>query len=436
MKIKKHISGFLSALLLFSGLFLATSCEFAGNSSETNATAARSDALSSEDRAPETALSPILTGDPISAKMVYPNDAKGAVSFVVDDGYQDTASIISDELLPKYEHLRISYGLIANSLAELDSDYAKDGIEDYFLSPNGDYEYFFTNQKNVNFWNDHVSKNNDYCEILSHSYTHSMWGNDDQGGAQQVQVSGGGYTTLTTARGAVTVELKGAQQIVRDLLGQSSNYFVMPGTGQVNSSYYLNLLQSGQYYRGARTTNKRINIRSEIKAPFSYIDAWMVTPSETADQWTSFIDTAVKNGNWACFCIHNILENSSAGWGHYIYQSSADQLFGHANQLAESGSLWIGTMSEVADYLQYWNASSVSALYDRQQNAIGVSVAADETVADYSVNATVKVALPDHWTNGAKSADGTSLKTKAENGVTYALVTVSSASPSVVLLPA
>ena len=436
MKIKfpvshRIVSSMLAILTAFSCVFITTSC----NSKDAPDQMTQGESSSAMAKTESETLAPIREGTPLDAMIVYPNDAKGAVSFVVDDGYQDTARIISDKLLPKYEHLRISYALIANSLAELDSDYGRDGIEEYFLSLDGSYEYFYQNQKNLAFWRNELTQK-DYCEVVSHSYTHSMWGNDDNGGAQQVQVSGGAYTTLNTARGAVTVELKGAQQIVRDLLGQSGNYFVMPGTGQVNSAYYLNLLQSGQYYRGARTTNKRINPRGEMKAPFSYIDSWMVSATESADQWNDFIDTAVENGSWACFCIHNIMEDAATGWGHYIYESNADKMFGHANRLAEDGELWIGTMSEVGDYLQYRNASSVTALYDPQRNAIGVELRSDALVADYEVTATVKIALPDAWTQGAKASDGTPLQTKVENGVTYALVTIPSAAPSLILIPA
>lgn len=433
MKIKRpfvsrHIIRFLTGILCLVCLFSLHSCIFVNNTQ--TATTHTSSAEASDTLPPEEEP---FAGKPMTSEIVYPNNAKGAVSFVVDDGYQDTTLIISEQLLPKYENLRISYALIANSLAELDSDYGADGIEQYFFDINGNYEYFFTNRKNVNFWTEHLAEN-DYCEVLSHSYTHSMWGNDDNGGEQIVQ-TGNGTTTLVTAKGAVTVELKGSQQIVRDLLDQTGNYFVMPGTGQANSQYYLSLLQSGQYYRGARTTNKVINNRTSIKAPFSYIDSWMVTPSDTVSQWTDFIDEAVAGGNWACFCIHNIIPDNASTWGHYMLQSGADTLFGHADALAEQGDLWIGTMSEVADYLQYWNASTSSALYNEEQNLLRVSLHTDETVAEYDVTLTVKVALPNSWSNGVMTLDGEPLTTVTENGETFVLVPVSSAHGYTDLIP-
>ena len=421
-----RFSRFFALTVCLFCLFTLNACVFIEKDPSTDPAESIPDTSSEEtnETTPPDTKEEVITGSPMFSEVVYPNNADGAVSFVVDDGYQDTTLLISEQLLPKYDNLKISYALITNSLAELDSDYAPDGIEDYILDLNGNYEYFYTNRKNVDFWNDHL-KENDYCEVLSHSYTHSMWGNDDNGGQQTVPVSGG-TTTLTTARGAVTVELKGSQQIVRDLLGQSGNYFVMPGTGQANSAYYLSLLQSGQYYRGARTTNKVLNSRTAIKAPFSYIDAWMVTPLETASQWTDFIDDAVTAGNWACFCIHNILPDSADGWGHYIRQSDADTLFGHADGLAENGKLWIGTMSEVADYLQYWNASKPSAVCNEEKNLVRVSLNANEKVVDHQVTLTVKTAIPSDWSNGAKTADGTSLATVTENGTRFALVPVSS----------
>ncbi len=427
----------LSCVLCLSCLLGLSACISDGADTGTGSQSAPADNTTETEsdtaqKAPEPQET-VLVGTPLFAETVYPNNAAGAVSFVVDDGYQDTTRIISEQLLPKYDRLKISYALIANDLAELDSDYAADGIEDYFFDLNGNYEYFYTNRKNVNFWTEHLAEN-DYCEVLSHSYTHSMWGNNDDGGEQTVQ-TGNGTATLITARGAITAELKGSQQIVRQLLGQTGNYFVMPGTGQANSAYYLDLLQSGCYYRGARTTNKALNNRTAVKAPFSYIDAWMVTPSETASQWTDFIDSAVESGNWACFCIHNILPDDASKWGHYMLQSNADTLFGHANGLAEDGKLWIGTMSEVADYLQYRNASKVSAIHSEEQNRLRVTVTPDQAVANYQVTLTVKVQLPDSWSNGAATLDGESVATVTENGKIFALVSVSSANGYTDLIP-
>ena len=441
-KIQRLLS-FFTVVILFITAF--TSCYFIPTQpTETTLPQNGSDSTAPTDSTTPPATTENPTGTPgapfvgtsVYAKATYPKNAQGAVSFVVDDGYRDTATIISDRLLPKYDKLRISYALMANSLAELDSDYGIDGLEYYIKDQNGSYNYFFTNQSNLNFWKHQYADNGNYCEFLSHSYSHSMFGNDDNGGEQQVQTSNG-LTTLITAKGTISAEVQGSQQIIHDLLNQESNYYVMPGTGQANSSYYLNMLESGAYYRGARTTNKVLNVKENIKAPFSYIDSWMVTPSEEASQWTQFIDNAVADGDWACFCIHNILEDSNPSpWGHYTLESKADELFGHADQLADEGKLWIGTMSEVADYLQYWNASTITALHNQETNIIRVSVTPDETVADYDVTLTVKVAVPQSWkSNSIKNASGTTLKTVEENGRLYVLVLVPAGTPYVDILP-
>jgi hypothetical protein len=81
--------------------------------------------------------------------------------------------------------------------------------------------------------------------------------------------------------------------------------------------------------------------------------------------WTNYIDTAVEMKGWAAFCIHNIRPDThDTRSGHYIYQSQADQLFGHAQRLSDEGKLWIATLSEGMIYANEWVASSVQAYED------------------------------------------------------------------------
>jgi len=137
--------------------------------------------------------------------------------------------------------------------------------------------------------------------------------------------------------------------------------------------------------------------------------------------WTNYIDTAVEMKGWAAFCIHTIRPDThDTRSGHYIYQSQADELFGHAQKLSDSGKLWIATVSEGMIYANEWSSASVEAYTEGDK--VVVTLDHKEKGSYYTMPLTIKVALPTGKTSA--SADGKALKVFSENGKTYAYVDV------------
>lgn len=337
------------------------------------------------------------------ASIVYKDGADGIVTFVLDDGDHATADFVKEEMLHKYSALRVSYALITKKLATIQTNADK---TEYQKDENGKYIYT-KNESEISYWQTHLAANN-YCEFLSHSWTHAKWGQNDDGG-DQILTDYNGKETGTQAfpKGHITMELAASKQILMDEFGQTGQYFVKPGTGMKEYDFYLDLLTGGTIYEGARTTNKKLNDPDDIKGDFFHIDAYMVAATESPDAWNSFIDQAVSEGKWATFCIHNIVSDYAKDpTGHYILQKNADEMFAHANALSANGKLWIATMTEAANYLRLRNATTVSAeTYRDEKVTLKISTTLEgENFEDIAL--TVKVAVPTGWSGTVNVTGG------------------------------
>ena len=137
------------------------------------------------------------------------------------------------------------------------------------------------------------------------------------------------------------------------------------------------------------------------------------------DKWTGFIDHAVETGGWASFCIHEIKADNYVGTGHYIYESQAKALFGHANSYGDD--LWVASYDEAAKYFLEWSTATVRAEV-KAGNKIAVSLVTEETDERMNMPLTVKVSVPDSYVS--VTADGEVLSVMSDEGGSYVLVDV------------
>lgn len=350
------------------------------------------------------------------ASVVWKDGAAGIVTFVLDDGNHATADFVREEMLHKYSALRVSYALITNRLATIKTT---DDKSEYAKTSDGKYIYT-VNAEEVAYWQTHLAANN-YCDLLSHSWTHDKWGKNDDGGEQELTDYSGNKTgTKEFPKGHITMELAASKQLLVDLFGQTGQYFVKPGTGMKEYDFYLDLLTGGTIYEGARSTNKALNDPDSM-GDFLNINSWMVTATETPDQWNAFIDQAVAEGKWATFCIHNIVSDYAKDpSGHYIFQKNADAMFAHANALAASGDLWIATMTEAANYIRLRNATTVTAeTYREDRVTLNVSTTLEGEHFD-DIDLTVKVAVPNGWSGTVTVSNGMTAEVETDaNGACF-----------------
>lgn len=361
-----------------------------------------------------------------SAEIVWRGGAAGVVTFVIDDGDHATADFVREEMMHKYAALRVSYALITKHLADIQT--TADGSA-YEMTEDGKYTYT-VKQSEVDFWRSHLAANN-YCELLSHSWTHDKWGKTDEGGEQELTDYDGKPEEMKVfPKGQITMELAASKQILVELFSQSARYFVKPGTGMKEYDDYLSLLRGGTIYSAARSVEKALNDYKNFTESFSMINSWMVAATDDPEDWNAYIDSAVEAGQWATFCIHRIVVDNLNATGHYIYQKNADVMFSHANTLSAEGKLWIATMTEATDYARLRAASTVKAETFRDDR-VDVTLTAGEVKSKLEggesfdgISLTVKVAVPTSWSGTVVASNGASAEVQTDATGNYVYIDI------------
>ena len=361
----------------------------------------------------------------IASEVVIKDGKKGTVTVVIDDGQQATASNVVD-IFKKYPSVKAGFAIPTKTLANLKID---TDTNTYVIDENGRYVY--TRDEGAwAFWTNLLKDTR--FEAISHSHTHSYWGDDDNGGSYVYTKNDG--TVLTSEefpKGNVTKELAASKQIIEDL-GQRSLTFIKPGVGAKLSQYYFDMLESGLYYIGARTTASNPKAPSRMLNyvptydPYT-VKAYMVqhydtTPDITTEStaaecvaadityWKDYINAAVAEGGWAAFCIHNIVDDSYASThgGHYIYKSQADKLFGYIENL--SANLWIASYTDATIYYNQWSSATVTAEAYRDEY-IKVNLSHKEVGDCYDMEMTVKLSVPSSWSSATVGDKTVEVKT-------------------------
>ena len=382
----------------------------------------------------------------VGTEIVNKDGKDGVITFVIDDGVISTAEFMLNTFFPKYEHLTASFAIKTKSLATLVKTTDDDGNLVWQKDENGKYVYE-ANEETVAFWKQILATGQ--AELLSHSHTHTYWGDDDGGGVFEYERNDGSKATSENfPKGNVTMELAASAQILYDLFGEESYGFVKPGVGAKLSDYYYALLEVGGVYTSARGTrgsgnfpaivNYAINFR-QISKRFDVmaymIEHYDTNPLKRTDKfssyddcieagipnWRDYIDAALLGGGWACFCIHDIKPEGYTDLGstaHFIYESQADKLFGYANGLADRA--WIATYDEAMQYYISWSTAKIEAKISGGER-INVTYESGELDKRNVCPLTVKVELPLSWAS-AKTASGEALTVYGEGSERYVLV--------------
>ncbi len=388
----------------------------------------------------------------IETQVVNKGGADATVTYVIDDGDQQTATFILEKMAPKYPSLTASFALVTNKLATLDIVTNPDGTKEYAKDENGFYTYK-KNESTWAFW-EKAAQNKNF-ELVSHSHTHKYWGEDDNGGTfTYYNTAGEAFTSENFPKGSVAKEFVASKQIIQDLdPTQSASVFVRSGlsAGGKNVDYsptFWDEIETSGAYIGARGTytypstpkvmvNEFSNIMvDKVKLKSYMVQHYNTNPSVKTTQadsgpaeclaagipyWTNYIDEAVKMKGWAAFCIHTIRPDThDTRSGHYIFQSQADELFAYTEKLAAENKVWVAPLCEGMAYAVEWASAKSAAYIDGDK--ITVSLDDEAEGADFNVALTVKTALPAGKTSA--SVNGAALKTVTENGKLYAYVDV------------
>ena len=378
----------------------------------------------------------------IETEIVHKNNADGIVTYVIDDGYEDTANNAKDLLL-KYSYLNLSFAVWTKDFATLTEQDDPDGGKSYVME---DGKYVYERKENkINFWNGILDGVDGRAEIVVHSHTHQAWGMNDDGGEYKYVDNNGNVQTKTTPKGSTSKEYYGAKQIISDIFPQMKNVaFITPGIGVKTSNQTVNgeLIPTYKTYadqvlrecinngvflgaRGTFTPNGNYSSYIVTKDTINNMSVRMNLPGlavkdyDDVSLWTDYIDAAAAAGGWAMFCIHEI-DSTPGNTKWWISESQADQLFGYT----ADKNIWVATFSDAITYLIEWSSAKVDAKYDSATNKIAVSVTDKEDNNDmFNTALTVKVTLPYMW-EGAKCGDNTLEVHVDKNGDKYVFVDV------------
>jgi hypothetical protein len=129
------------------------------------------------------------------------------------------------------------------------------------------------------------------------------------------------------------------------------------------------------------------------------------------DNWTAYIDHAIKQNGLAAYCIHNIVPSVSNHDGHRISEADAEALYSYA----ASKNVWIATFTDAVMYYSEWSTAKVNTSYADEK--VKVTLTDSERDDVYNIALTVKVNVPAIWESAKvgsedltvyKNADGTS----------------------------
>ena len=369
----------------------------------------------------------------VTADVVGKDGTTGTVTFVVDDGDHATATFTTG-MMDKYENLKFTYAILVNKLATLKTVYDPTiGKYVYVMDEDGKYTYS-VNQTEVDFWQELLAGYD--TEVISHTYTHAFWGNDDSGG-QQYYVDSNGNVKLSNnlTVGSATAEIYASMQLIEELLGIRAISIVEPGIGVKTDDY---LHKDGTLYKtyytyykqlvnqaiadgtivnyigsilGVSTANLTNYVTKYNIKDSTGVRRLMVGPSDNKDMWKQFIDNAADNDGWATFCIHKITPEPTSG--HYILQSDAEDLFAHA----ASKNVWIANYTEAALYYSEWASAKVTASYE--DGKISVTLTDDEDNSVYDEELTVKVYVPTIWSAADMNGETLTVHTDESGSFVY-----------------
>ena len=366
----------------------------------------------------------------VSTVIVNKNGAKGVLSLVSDDGDPATATFFAEELAPNYSAFKVSIALYTQRVAELIK--SADGST-WIMDENGNYKYNIR-QVNVDFWNDILSC--DQIELISHTHTHSNCGTSDE--------QNGGYPA-----GNITKEVRASAQILRELFGQESPFIARAGgsfwpDNAEFRSYFYDLVSSDSSFVGMRTTNgdpplpgasstklnsherfanekDRLEIAAILvkgnRAAFNADGSGFAFPNggKTTDvlaagigAWTNYVDLAIENGQWASLAFHDVYDATGSKEmtdGYSVDKSQVIALMEYIQPLVDSGDLWVGTFSEVAEYYFQWSTAEVSAkAYGDDRVEITLTDREEDPRMDSAL--TVKVNVPGNWSKAELDTNG------------------------------
>ena len=376
-----------------------------------------------------------------SAEIVNKDGAKGVLTLTSDDGDQRTADFFYTKVAPKYDCFKISIAMPTREIANLvttrdgkawlkddNGNYVLELFDNFYSSKITDSVFVNTSAfaTKADFWKEIISTGQ--IEVLSHSHTHSAWGQTDD----VIYDSGG---NLKYPAGNVIKELHASAQIISNILGLEASFICRPGGhADMTSDYFFALVESDDTFLGMRTSNGAPPLVGEsstkLNAPENFITQYgrmriatilakgneaALTEDGTAfamadgervykvieagiSAWTRYIELAMEHGQWASIGFHEVLADDATKYasGYAVFDSQVMMLMDYVQPLVESGDLWLASFTEASKYYFEWSTAEVATTVC-DADRIDITLTDKEEDPRFDMPLTVKVTVPGHW---------------------------------------
>ena len=140
------------------------------------------------------------------------------------------------------------------------------------------------------------------------------------------------------------------------------------------------------------------------------------TIGDGIENWTAYIDHAIEQNGWACYCIHN-MANVNNHNGHIIDDDDADALFAYT----ADKNVWVGTYTQVSHYYMEWSTATVTTTYTDGKVTVTLTDKEDDELFFEAL--TVKVAVPAIWDTATVNGEALEIHT-AEDGSCFVYVNI------------
>ena len=357
------------------------------------------------------------------ATVVNKDGVDAVVTYVVDDGYIKTGEF-AKKMMQRYEDLTFTFAIKTKDFGTLTetadhTEYVMDG-DKYVYTQND------THLSNIAFWRDVMSLGQ--SEIVSHTHTHAFWGTNDDGGEfEYVKNNSETIDKGTVPKGSSSKELFASKQLIEEMFPSSvyerqnpitiinagigvrtGDYKVGDKTIPTYRKYFYELIEQamvdGSYIGGRGTfqvTNtadsaSKVILPDSLKTANSRIavPAYMIVNANKGENgienWTAYIDHAIRKGGWACYCIHAMSKPEEAS-GHYIYESDAEELF----KYSDDKNVWVATFTDAMLYYLEWSTATAKAEFEN--GVVKVTLKDKEPDELFNMPLTVKVTVPSAW---------------------------------------
>ncbi len=270
----------------------------------------------------------------------YKNNARGAFTFVFDDGCYGESTEWTYEIFK--------------------SIYEKTGIK---FKATSAQTVGFISPKLKEMWDELFDSG--YYDLCAHSLNHCICYNKN------------------TPSEELHKDAKGTQDELYKMYGIKPLTYVTPGGGSDEAGWSV----LKDYYIANRNGNDKINIPGKID--WYDVGTFTAMLKRTAKEYKSNIDETIKSGGWSVQINHWVTKKSE----DVFHSQSYDTFLEECNYLAEKSQkneIWVASFNEAVLYLQEYEKSTLEIKETDTEYEITLACPLDKDIYNYPLTIEIK----------------------------------------------